>query len=359
MRVLIRADAAVQIGSGHLMRCLTLADHLRAEGGDVAFVCRDLPGSMFDVLEARRYPCARLPFCEAGDGSQDADARETIKAAEGLFPDGLEWLVVDHYQLDAAWEAVLRPHVRKLMAIDDLANRQHDCDVLLDQNFYRDQDRRYLGLLPEGCVTLLGPGYALLRPEFVEARRRPRSRDGSVKRILVFFGGSDPTNQTEKVLSALAQLKLKDIAVDVVVGSANPNRDAIQVLCSQLPEVAFHCQIFNMAELILNADLGIGAGGSAIWERCYLGLPTITVVLADNQVRTTEDVADIGAIAYLGRSDLLTPADYARAIVEMIDNPSRVKAIAAAALGVLQAARTSVTDAMRKVIQRDAPAGAI
>lgn len=346
MRVLIRTDASVEIGSGHLMRCLTLADQLHGGGAEVAFACRDLPGGLLDLLQAHGYRCARLPSAAPCGNAQQDDAKATLEAAGKIFPDGLDWLVVDHYGLDATWEHLLRPHVHKLMVIDDLANRSHDCDLLLDQNYYRDLDRRYQGLVPEQCVTLLGPAYVLLRPEFADARKRLRLRDGIVRRILVFFGGSDSTNQTHKAVEALKLLDRPDIGMDVVVGAANPNRNAIQALCDELPNVVFHCQVSNMAELILNADLGIGAGGATMWERCCLGLPTVTVVFAANQERTTEDVADLGAIEYLGWSGQLRPEDYTRAITGMIENSQRARQIGNAALGVLQPGNTSLLEAM-------------
>lgn len=350
MKVLIRTDASVEIGSGHLMRCLTLADQLRGEEAEVAFVCRDLPGGMFDLLDAREYRSAKLPLAEAGKGAQQFDAEETTKAVWQLFPEGVDWVVVDHYELDAVWEHMLRPHARKLMVIDDLANRRHDCDLLLDQNYYRDQDLRYQGLVPEQCVTLLGPAYVLLRPEFADARQRLRARDGAVRRILVFLGGSDPTNQTQKVVEALKLLERPDIKVDVVVGSANPNRNTIQALCEELPNVTFHCQVSNIAELILNADIGIGAGGATMWERCCLGLPTITVVFAANQERTTEDVAEIEAIEYLGWAGHLGPEDYARAVTGMLMDSQRVMQIGNAALRVLQPGATSLANVMQRLI---------
>ena len=348
LKILIRTDASVEIGSGHLMRCLTLADQLRSEGAEVAFACRDLSGGMFDHLIARGYPSAKIVLTESGQGVQDAE--ETIKAATKFFPAGTDWLVVDHYELDIIWERRLRPHVRKLMVIDDLANRSHDCDLLLDQNYYKNLDRRYLGLVPAQCVTLLGPAYVLLRPEFAEARQKLRVRDGTVRRMLVFFGGSDPTNQTQKMVEALGLLKRRDIEVDVVVGSANPNRNAIQALCDELPNVAFHCQVSNMAQLILNADIGIGAGGAAMWERCCLGLPTITVVFAANQERTTLDVAEIGAIEYLGWADQLSPKDYARAVTKMMGDTQQVQQIGNAALRVMQLQPASLPRILQRLV---------
>lgn len=351
MRVLVRADASVDIGSGHLMRCMTLADQLRNDGSDVAFVCRDLPGGMFDLLNARGYRSAKLPVHGTDEGTQQFDAEETIKAVGQLFPEGLDWLVVDHYQLDAEWERKLRPCAHKLMVIDDLANRPHDCDLLLDQNYYRNLDRRYQGLVPEQCIKLLGPEYVLLRPEFAAARQALRARDGSVRRILVFFGGSDPARQTQKVVEELQLMGRSKIAIDVVVGSANPERESIRAICDELPNVDFHCQVTNMAELISNADLGIGAGGAAMWERCCLGLPTITVVFAANQERTTEDVAGIGAIEYLGWADRLVTGDYVRAVAAMLGDAKKLRKIGEAALGVLRPAQVTLPKIMASLVQ--------
>lgn len=363
MRIAIRVDASIQVGIGHFMRCLTLADALKQRGAQIRFISRLLPQHLQNMLVAKGHQFMSLDRSSIegiSDNlaqsnwlgtSQHADAQDTVQA---LSDQAWDWLVVDHYALDSRWETALRLTAKNILAIDDLANRQHDCDILLDQNYYHDLSRRYQGLLPERCVNLLGLAYVLLRPEFIEAKQRLRARDGIVQRILVFLGGSDHTNQTQKVVKALKQLNISDIKVDVVVGSANPNRNAIQALCDELPNITFHCQISNMAELICNADLGVGAGGAAMWERCYLGLPTITVVFAANQVRTTEDVADIGAIEYLGWSDSLGSDDYAKAITEMIDNSQRVKQIGDAALGLLKMSSTSVVDAMLSLMQRDA-----
>lgn len=355
LRVAIRVDASVDIGIGHVMRCLTLADALKERGAHIRFVSRRMPEYFRDMLAAKGHEFMRLNTSSSEvitDGlsyahwlgtSQHADAQETVQA---LSEQTWDWLVADHYGIDVAWERMLRSRARKLMVIDDLANRHHDCDLLLDQNYYRDLGRRYQGLVPNKCVTLLGPAYVLLRPEFADARQRLRVRDGTVRRTLVFFGGSDPTNQTQKVIQSLPLLGRPDIRVDVVVGAANPHRNTIRALCDETPNVAFHCQVSNMAELIMSADLGVGAGGTAMWERCYLGLPTITVVIAANQERTTADVADTGAIEYLGWADQLRPEDYARAIARMASNPQLVKRVSSIALNLLQSVVTPVADAM-------------
>ncbi len=359
--IAFRTDASVEIGIGHIMRCLTLADRLKQHGAQIRFVSRHLPEHLRGMLVAKGHEFALLDS-EQNDAvvgglahshwpgvSQAQDSMDSIRR---LSDKTWDWLVIDHYALDIEWETAMRPYSKHIMVIDDLADRKHDCDLLLDQNYYRDLEQRYQGLLPEQCATLLGPAYVLLRPEFAEARQKLRVRDGTVRRILVFFGGSDPTNQTKKVVEALNFLGRPDIEVDVVVGSINPNRNTIQALCDELSNVTFHCQVSNMAELILNADLGIGAGGAATWERCCLGLPTITVVFAANQERTTEDIAEIGAIEYLGWSDQLRSEDYARAITGMIENPQRTRQIGEVALGMLQGGGESLEDVIHRIIQK-------
>jgi UDP-2,4-diacetamido-2,4,6-trideoxy-beta-L-altropyranose hydrolase len=214
--------------------------------------------------------------------------------------------VADHYALDEKWEGYLRPYCKKVMVIDDLADRAHDCDLLVDQNFYENLESRYDGLVPSGCKKLLGPKYALLRPEFREARENLRKRDGRVKRIMVFFGGSDPTNETTKALEAIRMLNRPDIAVDVVVGAFNPHRKVIEQIASDLPDFACHFKVEDMAALMAGADLAVGAGGTTVWERCALALPSVVTTVAENQEKTVSDMAESGYLLFLGRSEAVS-----------------------------------------------------
>jgi UDP-2,4-diacetamido-2,4,6-trideoxy-beta-L-altropyranose hydrolase len=324
------------------MRCLTLANELRVNGVYCEFICRVYPGNLIEFINQCGFKVnGILPY-----ESLTIDAEHTKSAIEGEL---IDWLIVDHYSLDASWEKLLRPLCRKIMVIDDLANRPHDCDLLLDQNYYCDQDFRYQGLLPEHCVTLLGPSYVLLRPEFHLIKQKPKVRNGCIKRILVFFGGADLANHTGILLSALEHLSIENIWVDVVVGPSNPHAESIRETCNRLPYAHYLYNVSNMAELIANADIGVGAGGSSMWERCYLGLPTITVVFAKNQLRTTEDVAQLGAIEYIGWADRLESDDYARAISKLATNSIRVNQISNAALALVKSkANSSVLDEILK-----------
>jgi len=346
MKVVFRADASVQIGTGHIMRCLTLADELREKGAEIFFICRQLPGNLCDFIEQKGYPVHRLPYpgqptdavtdhAQLLGANWQADAEET-KAVLEKEAGIIDWLVVDHYGLDAWWETQLRPYTKKIMVIDDLANRPHDCDLLLDQNLYKNMEIWYRKLVPDRCLMLLGPAYVLLRPEFKEARRNLRQRDGTVKRILIFFGGSDPTNETAKALKAVQIINRPEIVVDVVVGSTNLHKEEIQQLCSARPNTSFYCQAENMAELMAVADLAIGAGGTATWERCFLGLPSITLIVAQNQADTTKAVAAKGAAWNLGWSERVSPEILADFIKMAMNDPVALRNMGLTAMRLME-----------------------
>jgi len=314
------------------MRCLSLAEVLQTRGVQTRFVCRKHEGNLIAMLQEKVMPVTVLsapnrPSRISGNDyaawlgvSQAEDSEQTIQALKGDQPD---WLVVDHYGLDSDWERRLRPHVEKLLVIDDLANRQHDCDLLLDQNVLPGMDSGYQSLVPNHCRLLLGPRYAMLRPEFARVRASLRQRDGELKCILVFFGGSDPTNETTKALKGLFQLDRLDLIIDVVVGSSNPNKEQVRRLCNTLPNTTYHCQVDNMAELMSKADVSIGAGGSASWERCCICLPAIVTVLADNQANIAAALARTGALRNLGDAVRLNPSDYSAAVLSLTQSDLR------------------------------------
>lgn len=336
MIVAFRTDASRVIGSGHVMRCLTLADALTANGAGVLFLCREHAGNLIDLIEAKGYPVLRLPEPggeypgQAGDPVHapwlGASWRDDAEASAALLAGReLDWLIVDHYALERRWEQFLRPQARRVMVIDDLADRNHDCDLLLDQNLYDQMAQRYQGLVPGGCRKLLGPSFALLRDEFIAARAQLRERTGMVRRILVFFGGSDPSNETEKALLALDSLERPDIAIDLVLGAANPHLERIRELCRPLPQVRLHIQTASMARLMLQADLFIGAGGSTTWERFFLGLPGVVWVIAENQLQTTLAVARLNLGVYLGWYHQVKVEEIAQAVAELLKDGARLK----------------------------------
>ena len=332
MKIVIRVDASVLVGSGHVMRCLTLARRLQKQhGADVAFVMRDLAGNFISKLQAEGFKVLVLPRVAEYQGLSgyekwltvpvERDAEETLVAIQSYIS-FVDTLVVDSYALDYRWENILRPVAKEIMVIDDLANRKHDCDVLLDQNFYLNKSQRYDGLVPEHCRLLLGPEHALLREEFYEMKKHLRKRDGNVKHILVFYGGSDLTDETSKAIQALVLLHKEHntISVDVVTGKSNPHKQKVEELCSQHDFIRYYCQVDNMAELMNKADLMLGAGGTTTWERLFLQLPAIVTAIAENQVEICNDCAAAGVIDYLGLAEDISVDDIAFAVCHKLEN---------------------------------------
>ncbi|MNG88556.1 UDP-2,4-diacetamido-2,4,6-trideoxy-beta-L-altropyranose hydrolase [compost metagenome] len=311
-RIVFRADASLEMGSGHVMRCLTLADALREQGAECHFVCRAHPGHLADLIAARGHRChllAALPDegCTVSESSlahagwlgcgweQDAAQSQAILA--DWRPD---WLVVDHYALDARWERLMRPHVGNIMAIDDLADRAHECDLLLDQNLGRQPDD-YQERVPSHCTLLVGPRYALLRPEFAALREYSltRRQTPTLKQLLITMGGVDQPNATGRVLEALQDIPLpEDCRICVVMGEKAPWLAEVETLAATMPwPTEVRVNVSNMAELMADSDLAIGAAGGTAWERCCLGLPTFMLVIADNQREVAHHLLSAGTAA--------------------------------------------------------------
>ncbi len=315
MKVAFRADASLAIGTGHVMRCLTLADALRARGVQSAFLSRDHVGHLHQVVQDRGYMLLSLGgVCTVSmaepsyaewlgvDSQQDAD--DTRTRLSGF---AVDWLIIDHYGLDATWEHSLRSSCGRIMAIDDLANRDHAVDALLDQNLGK-TGADYEAKVPAACNLLLGPSYALLRPEFAALRVRSllRRNQGHLRRVLVTMGGVDPHNATGVVLEALhAWGPSANLEVTVVMGPSAPWRDQV---IQQARHLSFATEVLvnvqSMGDLMCDADLVIGAAGSTAWERCCLGLPTIQLVLADNQRPIANALSLAGAAHLLERTNL-------------------------------------------------------
>lgn len=319
MKIAFRADASITIGSGHIMRCLTLADALRERSASILFLCRDEPGHLGNLITARGYEVKWLPPVR----NLAEDVQTSIKA---LTSDAtLEWLVVDHYDLDDEWESNLRGYTKKIMVIDDLADRQHDCNLLLDQNLQKSQC--YTNLVSQTCQTLIGPKYALLRPQFAIERNLLQDRDGKVSRLLVFFGGSDVGGETLKALSAIELLGRPDLNVDVVIGATNPRRELIESACRAIPNAILYCQIEDMATRMVKADLFIGAGGTSSWERCCLGLPALVMATASNQISQCEALNLANAHLFIGVATFITEEKLMQKIAALLKEPYRLKQI--------------------------------
>lgn len=340
-RILIRCDASISIGSGHVIRCRTLARQLRRRGAEVLFLCRRQAGDLIALLEEEfrvlALPELPLALCEGLEGRElygawlgctqiyDADKCLTALASAGVR--SADWLVVDHYGLDASWEAQLvnalgaDKGTPKLLAIDDLADRPHRADLLLDQNFFGVvTDQRYQGLLPSHCRQLLGPHYALLGPEYAQLHPLVPERT-ELRRVLVFFGGADPDNLTGQALEALMDPALAHLSVDVVLGRQSPHRQVVADLVALRPFTTLHGPLPSLAGLIARSDLAIGAGGATTWERACLKLPSLVVAIAENQLPSAEALHQAGHLQLLGEVATVSAAQIRSALLAWVADP--------------------------------------
>ncbi len=333
MKFFIKTDASILIGSGHVMRCLVLAEALKSKGHEINFICRHYPGNLIDLIKEKGFFVYVLPFHEQEayqnqESTDDyskwlwvniaEDADQTIKILEN---ETVEWLVTDCYALNRDWEKQLRPFVDKIMVIDDLADRQHDCDILLDQNFYLDLKDRYDSWVSSTCLKLLGPQYALIRPEFTEVRQKRETlgkcTPHPAKNILVYMGGADMRNYTAQIIQTLLQMPtIENYHVDILVGAINPHKKNILALCDTHAFFHYHEQPAYYFDLLCQTDLAIAAGGASTYERCYLRIPSLVLIVADNQSTLVKDTHEYGAHYYLKNTSYKTLSHAIHAVTQ-------------------------------------------
>lgn len=369
--IAFRVDASLQIGTGHVMRCLTLACALRDGGADVTFVCRELEGNLNTYIAGEGFRCERLPapnepsaspsgppLATWAEVSWERDSEETSAIVDNLQPD---WLILDHYAFDANWQSVVRPKKCRLMVLDDLADRPHDADLLLDQNLGR-RSLDYEDLLPVHAERLIGPTYALLRPEFAAFRQQALSaRQGRrLRHILVTMGGVDLPDATYSALMALARANLPKYAqITVVMGRQAPALERVRTMAASMPvSTDVRTDVIDMARLMAEADIAVGGVGGTAWERCALGLPTVLVPIADNQWPAAQALSKAGAalLASTEDEDLDTALD-------QVLNPERARALSQQAVEVCDGTGTARTVrrllrqplTLRDARQEDAP----
>lgn len=313
------------------MRCLTLADALAGKGAQCEFICREHPGHLIEHIRGKGYNLHSLPMRRETDTDLahsawlGATRTQDVQACNPLLiqlqPD---WLVVDHYALDVCWEGVLSSHCGQIMVIDDLADRKHDCSLLLDQNF-GSSTTRYAGLLPQACAQLHGPAYALLKPAYATQRANMTKKFAEIRRVLVYFGGGeDAVDMTGIALQALSHEALTNIDVDIVFGAAYAHRLALEALAGQRGRVTLNTTLPDLAELMAKADLAIGAGGATTWERCCMGLPSLVVSIAENQRPACVALAAEGMIEYLGHVDSVSFGAITEAILRLRNDPTQL-----------------------------------
>lgn len=325
--ILFRADGGAAIGSGHLRRCLSLAERLRDWGNDCLFICRASDRSFNRLVSDAGFDLIELPAAEAVPPVRDAE--QTLAAADTRAP--FDVVIVDHYGLDNTWEKAVRGATRRLAVIDDLADRHHDSDLLVD--VAPGDPARYDGLVPAGCQRLLGPTYALLRPEFARLRPSLTEHSGAVDRILISFGGVDSDDLTGTAIAAIRAVR-PNVAIDAVVTGLSQHRQTLENGAAHDPHLTVHVDAANMAELMQTADLAIGAGGSTSWERACMGLPSIVAVIAENQRATADALERLGcAVAVATGPDFA--AELGRLVQFLSGSPALLRLLAATAFATV------------------------
>lgn len=346
-RIVFRVDASLHMGTGHVMRCLTLADKLVSRGSECHFLCREHPGNLIDLIHRRGHfvhQLAVFPECDQNTSdlahwewlgaTQEEDAAVCVPLVRSLHP---AWLIVDHYAIDRRWQQELRPYCQNIFVIDDLADRAHECELLLDQTLGRNAGD-YRHLVPAGSQLLCGSRYALLRPEFARLRSESLARR-SIPRLhtlLIAMGGIDKDNATGKILGALQLAGLEnDCEVTVVLGGNAPWIDTVSRQAECMPfTTKVLCDVSNMGQVMVASDVAFGAAGATSWERCCLGLPTIMLVLADNQRYIANALERAGAVWVVDIADIVqTVPSLVRSLFE---KPTILTEVGTAAAKVVQ-----------------------
>lgn len=339
-----RVDSSLEIGAGHVMRCLTLADELKIRGVESVFITREHLGNLNTLISERGYLVHSLPlranFNEQAKSRHlnwlgetwEIDADQTLNLIGSRFAD---FLIIDHYTIDHKWECRLKPWVGKMAVIDDLANRKHVCNLLIDQNLGSSASH-YLPLVPKDAILLIGAKYALIRPEFALLRPYSLTRraDWELKKITVSMGGFDKGDVSSEILESLSLCSMPaGVEVNVVLGKSAPHIDRVRKLALQMPyKTTLHVGVSNMAQLLADSDLLIGAGGSTVWEACCLGLPSILKALADNQKKSVDQLSNLGCV--LAFDDLLpTIQDLSEKISKMAAH-NQLEKMSKACIGV-------------------------
>lgn len=343
MNIVFRCDSSLQIGTGHVMRCLTLANALSLEGHECTFICKAHAGNIIEKIIQKGHYVHALEVdkdFDARTGESDhhlahsywlgsSQALDATQCQQLLSNHTIDWLIVDNYALDYEWEGILRGFTKQIMVIDDLADRAHNCDLLLDQNLGT-QDADYISLTPNHCKLLTGAKYALLRPEFAQWRDyslHRRQIAPKLKTLLINLGGVDKDNVTTQILKGLVEIALpKDCTIQVVMGATAPHIDSVRSVASELPwQTEIIVNADNMAELMADADLAIGASGSTTWERCCLGLPSIQLVTADNQTKIA-NYLKAQKVAFVIHRDSIR-SQLTQIIKTLVENPKHLSEV--------------------------------
>lgn len=310
-----RVDSSARIGTGHLVRCLTLAKKLKSRGEDAIFLCQHLEGNMASLATKAGFEVLSVDINQTS--KESPESRDAFESLRMIRARSINRIILDHYDLSLGWEEQIGQQVDDVFVIDDLTHRQHQCDLLLNQNLIPPNDASYSNSEHGATRALIGPKYALLQDDYALVRSIRSFENSGVKRISVFMGGSDPDNTTELVLRSVADMDLDGISIDVVTGSANPHRTQLLATFGGNQSITFYSDLPSLASVISESDLAVGAGGTANWERMCLGVPSIVLDIAENQREICVELARVGLIEHIGSSHSASPIHIQNAIEKL------------------------------------------
>ncbi len=333
MTVLVRVDASIQIGTGHVVRMLALAHVLARKRCRVIFLCREFTGNLIELIKTRGFEVFVLPAASEnerpGKGYESwlsepwqTDARQTIEVIKKIGV--VSWLIVDHYGIEALWHKELNAHVKKIFVIDDLLNKECDCDLYLNYSVIDDR------FAPHGYAgkSLVGLNYALVREEFLKARPQAPKKITEIKNVMVFLGGTDPNNVFPVVFDAVKEFS--QIHFHFIVGAGGANKEALLKKITQHENMTCHENVTDMPGLMQKMDFYIGAGGTITWERLVMGLTGLVIAVADNQIPASEALAKLNAHNYLGSYREVTSTLLVHELKELLGDPERLNRMAQA-----------------------------
>lgn len=291
--VVFRVDSSKILGSGHIQRCITLANYLKAHRISSVFISKDFEGNFGYLLEKAAFP---IHFIDHHLNEKE-DSEATLELIKKW---SISTLVIDCYALSSTFEHPIKKAGFKILVIDDLMNRPHECDLLLDQNYRNDYTKAYDQLLPSDTLKFLGPTYSLLRPQFFEAKPKAQLKIKKIKNIFVFFGGSDSTKETLRFLNSVLMDSLHHY--HVLLSKGNVALKEILAIKNG-GNFTLHVDAENVADIMLRCDFYIGSGGTITWERMILNLSGLVISVADNQIPGAEALAKDGLHSYLGPAE--------------------------------------------------------
>ncbi len=333
-KIIFRADASYEIGIGHFMRCLTLAQELNInKEHDIIFIYRKTDGYLEESIKSAGFKCIELkkgidhPLSNLHHGhwlraTQEEDADEFRAVLKEHNIDSVDLIVVDHYGIDHLWHSQVRNITKKIFVIDDLGDRFLNCDYLLDQTFGCDVNK-YSKLVNRNCKKFLGTKYALLRQEFQGLTSTERKNES----LLVMFGGTDPDNLTLRALKVIDSINITR-PVSVIMNTGSKHLQSIIDYCHSRKSFFLHVSPSNVAKLMSESILAIGAAGTTSWERCAAGLPAVVIIQAFNQREIASNLQKKGVISYIEAEHIEKELEnQINAWIKLLSNENHIKEI--------------------------------